>query len=430
MGIKYLHGVECYLTEELLHTDPKTGEREKVRDNYHTILIAKNFAGVLELNKLVSVSTTESHTYYKPRISFDEFLGISNNIIKISACLASPLNKLPISHKRYRELVKHYDYLEIQPHDFQEQKEFNIHLAHLAREFGKPLIAGTDTHSIDKYKAECRSILLAAKHIEYSDEDSFDLTYKSYDELVEMFRKQDALPEKVYLEAIENTNRMADSVESFDLDLAFKYPKLYGSRDKEVFDQQIAACFSAKLESGAIRPEQVENFKAAIAEECRVFDKIDMSGFMLFMSELVTWCKSNGIPVGFNRGSCGGSRVAFVTDITDLNPEQWHTVFSRFCNEDSKEIGDIDIDVAPSDRDRVYEYIINRFGQAKTAFILAIGTIKAKGCVDEICRALGVRWNKQHQTDEKPLKDALKVLKDEKVSGTFMDVQTGNQIFL
>lgn len=428
MGIKYLHGVECYLTEELLHTDPKTGEREKVRDNYHTILIARNFAGVLELNKLVSVSTTESHTYYKSRISFDEFLGISNNIIKISACLASPLNKLPISHKRYRELVKHYDYLEIQPHDFQEQKEFNLHLAHLAREFGKPLIAGTDTHSIDKYKAECRSILLAAKHIEYSDEDSFDLSYKSYDELVEMFRKQDALPEKVYLEAIENTNQMADSVEPFELDLAFKYPKLYGSKDKEVFDQQIEACFSAKLESGAIRPEQVENFKAAIVEECRVFDKIDMSGFMLFMSELVTWCKSNGIPVGFNRGSCGGSRVAFVTDITDLNPEQWHTVFSRFCNEDRKEIGDIDIDVAPSDRDRVYEYIINRFGQANTAFILAIGTIKAKGCVDEICRALGVKWNKQHQTDERPFKDVLKVLRDEKVSGTFVDVQTGKQI--
>ncbi|MCM1222329.1 MAG: PHP domain-containing protein, partial [Lachnospiraceae bacterium] len=424
-----MHGVECYLTEELVHTDPKTGVRERVRDNYHTILIARNFAGVLELNKLVSISTTESHTYYKPRISFDEFLGISNNIIKISACLASPLNKLPISHKRYRELVKHYDYLEIQPHDFQEQKDFNLHLAHLAKEFGKPLIASTDTHSIDKYKAECRSILLAAKHIEYSDEDSFDLTYKSYEELVEMFRKQDALPESLYLEAIENTNRMADSVESFDLDLAFKYPKLYGSRDKEVFEQRIKDCFNAKVASGAIRPEEIDGFKAAIPEECRVFDKIDMSGFMLFMSELVTWCKSNGIPVGFNRGSCGGSRVAFVTDITDLNPEQWHTVFSRFCNEDRKEIGDIDIDVAPNDRDKVYGYIIDRFGQSNTAFILAVGTIKAKGCIDEVCRALGVRWNKQHQTDDKPIKEALKILKDTKTANaTFTDVQTGKKV--
>ena len=83
------------------------------------------------------------------------------------------------------------------------------------------------------------------------------------------------------------------------------------------------------------------------------------------MSELVTWCKSHGIPIGFNRGSCGGSRVAYVTNTTDLNPETWHTVFSRFCNEDRKEIGDIDIDVSPSQRDLVYDYIINRFGQEK-----------------------------------------------------------------
>lgn len=118
-GIKYLHGIECYLTETH-EPNPETGS--KVRDNYHTILIAKNYAGVLELNKLVSISTTDSHTYYKPRISFDEFLGTSKNIIKISACLASPLNKLPFSHKRYMELARHYDYFEIQPHDFQEQR--------------------------------------------------------------------------------------------------------------------------------------------------------------------------------------------------------------------------------------------------------------------------------------------------------------------
>lgn len=412
MGIKYLHGVECYLTEKLFHTDSKTGDKFKERDNFHTILIAKNYAGVLELNKLISQSTTESHMYYKPRISFDEFLNISNNIIKISACLASPLNKLPISHKRYRELAKHYDYFEIQPHDFEEQKQFNLHLAQMAKQYGKPLIAGTDTHSIDKYKAECRSILLAAKHIEYSDEDSFDLSYKTYDELVEKFAKQGALPEALYLEAIENTNRMADSVESFELDLSFKYPKLYGAKDKDVFQERIKTGFEAKVLSGAITPDQIKGFQEAIPEECRVFEKIDMSGFMLFMSELVTWCKANGIPVGFNRGSCGGSRVAYVTDITDLNPERWNTVFSRFCNEDRKEIGDIDIDVAPSDRSRVYDYIINRFGQDKTAFILAVGTIKSKGCIDEICRALGVRWNKKHQTDEKPIKEALKQLKE------------------
>lgn len=86
---------------------------------------------------------------------------------------------------------------------------------------------------------------------------------------------------------------------------------------EEMLHQVLDDNLQAKIKEGAITPEQVEPFKAAIAEECRVFDKIEMSGFMLFMSELVTWCKSHGIPIGFNRGSCGWSRVAYVT-----NPQQ------------------------------------------------------------------------------------------------------------
>lgn len=454
-GIKYLHGVECYLTEQLyeypdaneLWREAQSGRNEqdakkalaemmesgkkKVRDNYHTILIAKNYDGILEINNLVSLSNRDDHFYYKPRITFEEFLGISNNVIKISACLASPLNKMSVRHPMYEKLLKHYDYLEVQAHNFGEQISYNCHLAEMSKKYGIPLIAGTDTHSIDAYKAECRSIMQLAKHIEFADEDSFDLTYKTYDELVEMFRIQGALPEQVFLEAIENTNRMADSVEPFELDISFKYPKLYGNaaEDKAVFEDTIRKNFQSKIDEGAITPEQIQNFKDAIKEECRVFDKIDMSGFMLFMSELVTWCKSNGIPIGFNRGSCGGSRVAYVTNTTDLNPETWHTVFSRFCNEDRKEIGDIDIDVSPSDRDKVYEYIINRFGQEKTAFILAIGTIKSKGCIDEICRALGVKWNKEHQRDERGFRKALELLKDNSASVRFGDHPDGCELY-
>lgn len=406
-GVKYLHGCEIYLTENLLHTDPRTREQSKVRDNFHTILIAKNYAGLREMNELISLSSREDHFYYKPRITFEEFLSLSDNVIRISACLASPLNKMSITHPMYERLLRHYNYLEIQAHNHPEQIAYNRHLAEMSQKYGIPLIAGTDTHSLNKYKAECRTILQLSKHIDFADEDTFDLTYKTYDELVQMFSVQDALPETLYLAAIENTNRMAESVEPFELDTSFKYPPLYGDRDKEVLHQVLQDNLQTKIDEGAITPEQVEPFKAAIAEELRVFEKIDMSGFMLFMSELVTWCKSHGIPIGFNRGSCGGSRVAYVSGITDLNPETWHTVFSRFANEDRKEIGDIDIDVSPSQRDLVYDYIINRFGQERTAFILAIGTIKSKGCIDEICRALSVRWNKEYQNDLKEIRQQI-----------------------
>lgn len=332
-GIRYIHSVEIYLTESL---------DEKKRDNYHTVLMAKNMEGIIELNELVSRSCQPDHFYYVNRISFDEFLGLSDNLISTSACLASPLNKLPEDHPRYKELASKYTFFEIQAHNHPEQIAFNQKLLRLSKEIGKPLIAGTDTHSSSKYKAECRSVLLSSKHKSYGDEDAFDLTYKTYEELVEMFRIQGAVPEEAYMEAIENTNLLYDMTEDIELDTSIKYPILYGTReaDSKKFEETVEAKFLEKLESGIIPKDQEENFRASIKEEMRVFRKLKMDGFMLSMSELICWCKSQGMAIGTARGSVGGSRVAYVTDIIDLNPETWHTVFSRFCNEDRKEIGD------------------------------------------------------------------------------------------
>lgn len=404
-GIKYLHGVEAYLTKELYEypqvpdewyeahlgcdekeTQEELGEflednKKKIRDNYHTVLIARNYDGVKEINALLDKSTQEDHFYYKNRITFDEFKNISDNVIKISACLASPLNKL-----RDESLIQYYDYLEVQPHiNSEEQKKYNKWLYKMSIKYNKPLIAGTDTHSLNKYKAECRSILQKAKHITFTNEDEFDLTYKSYDELVQMFKAQNSLPEKVYLEAIENTNRMADSVETFVLDKSFKYAKCYDD-DEAVLKQRVNEGYRDKLRRGVIKKNP--QYAANVKEEFRVFKKIGMLGFMLFMSDLVRWCWANGIPIGYCRGSVGGSTIAYLTDIIDVDPIVWHTVFSRFANEDRKELGDIDIDISPTQRHLVYEHIIDSFGVDYTAYILAIGTISDKGTIDEIGRAL------------------------------------------
>ena len=311
-----------------------------MRDNYHTVLMAKNMAGVRELNTIVSKSCDNQHSYYVNRISFDEFLNLSDNIITTSACLASPLNKLPENHPRYMELARKYDFLEIQAHNCAEQIEFNKKLLRLSKQIGTPLIAGTDTHSSTPYKAECRAALLTGKRKSYGDEDAFDLTYKTYDELVDMFRQQNALPADEYLKAIENTNLLYDLTEDIEIDTSIKYPILYGSReaDSKKFVETINRMFAEKLESGIIPPEQESAFRDAIAEELRVFQKLHMDGFMLSMSELICWCKSQGMAIGTARGSVGGSRIAYVTDVIDLNPETWNTVFSRFCNEDREEI--------------------------------------------------------------------------------------------
>lgn len=392
-GIRYIHSVEIYLTETL---------DEKVRDNYHTVLMARNMDGVRELNALVTKSCDSEHFYYTNRITFDEFLSMSNNIISTSACLASPLNKLDDTHPRYMELARKYDFLEVQAHNHPEQIEFNKRLLKLSKELGKPLIAGTDTHSSTPYKAECRAVLLSAKHKSYGDEDIFDLTYKTYDELVNMFDIQGALPEDAYIEAIENTNLLYDMTEDIELDTEIKYPILYGSReeDSKRFAETVERKFKEKVESGIIPAEQIDAFRKAIDEEMRVFQKLKMDGFMLSMSELISWCKEQGMAIGTARGSVGGSRVAYVSDIIDLNPETWHTVFSRFCNEDRVEIGDIDIDCIESDRPAIFKHITNRFGEDKTARVSSFGTVQSKGVIDEIGRHLAHVWAKAHPTSD------------------------------
>lgn len=399
-GIKYLHGCEVYLTAQL---------EPKIRDNYHTILIAKNMNGLKELNQLISTSNEDDHFYFKPRISFEEFFNISDNVIKISACLASPLarledeitnleiknditdeekQRLDYLKNHFNDLLLKYDYYEIQPHiNSSEQKAYNKRLFEWAKKYNKPLIAGTDTHSLNQYKAECRSILQLAKGIEFANEDQFDLTYKSYDELVHMFEEQDALPKNIYLQAIENTNIMADSCEEIILDKEFKYPKVYDD-DIATIKNRLWEMLKEKVTKGIIPKNQMQLFIDNIKTELAVFEKINMCGFMLFMSDLIAWCHENNIPTGFGRGSCCGSVIAYVLDIIDVNPIKWKTVFSRFANEDRKEIGDIDTDFAPDDRDAVYNHMIEEFGEKYTAYILAVGTVSDKGCIDEIGRAL------------------------------------------
>lgn len=400
-GIKFLFAVECYLTEALTVTDHASGEQKKLKDNYHTILIARDEQGVCEINQAITTSTDPEHTYYKNRITFEEFLKLSPHVITTSACLASPLNNLDIKNPWYEKLIQRYDFLEIQPHLHADQIAFNQQLAILSQQYKKPLIAGTDAHSLNPYKAECRDILLLAKKQSYGDEDAFDLTYKSYDELVNAFRRQDAIPEAMWMDAIQNTNVLADMVENFELDTALKYPKLYGNSeaDREKLVETTWKKFDDKVSKCVIPQEEVEGFKQSLPEELRVFEKIDMSGYILCMSELISWCWEHGIPIGPARGSVGGSRVAYVTDIIDLDPEKWHTVFSRFANEDRKEVGDIDVDVIDTDRPRIFEYLIGRFGRYYTARVPTWGTAADLAAIELICMGLRNRWEKERFPD-------------------------------
>lgn len=390
-GIRYIHSVEIYLTESL---------DKKVRDNYHTVLMARNMDGVRELNRLVSLSSRPDHFYYVNRLTFDEFLNISDNIISTSACLASPLNRLSPDHPRYEELANKYDFFEVQPHNCPEQKEYNLRLLDMAKKYGTLIIAGTDTHSSSQYKAECRQVLMESKHTSYGDEDYFDLTYKTYDELADAFRAQGVLSENDILDAMEMTNSLYDLTEELELDTGIKYPILYGSKENDAvrLEDTVKKKYQEKREAGIIPEHQDEAFREAIAEEMRVFGRLGMQGFMLSMSELVSWCREQGMAIGMGRGSVCGSRAAYVLDITDVNPEQWHTVFSRFANENRVEEGDIDIDCVDDDTPTIYKHIEEKFGMDKTARVASYGALQDKAVIETIGRCLKERWKASHES--------------------------------
>lgn len=363
--IKYIHGVELYLCVNL-------------QDNFrgwHIGLYSKNLDGVRELNTLMSQATSKGvkedksdrHMYYVPRISFDELMNTSDNIIITTACLASPLWKLSKESVKYdvnnnetAEGLELYNYninkrdelltwlsknnhrcfLEIQYHNCDNQKKFNMMLYEWSKQYKIPLIAGTDTHSSSKYKAECRKILQKSKDSYYGEEDEFDLTWKTYDELVKCFEKQGSLPLDVILEAIDNTNVLSDMVEDFSLEKTFKYPDLYGSDAKKIWLKKIMDMFKYKIKHKHLVMDKIDEYKAKIKEEFEVMSGLGMESFMLFMSELMDWARGNDIHSSPCRGSVGGSVIAFITNIIDVDPIKWNTVFSRFCNIDRISLGD------------------------------------------------------------------------------------------
>lgn len=401
-GLKYIHGVELYMCTEL-----KENER-----GYHIGLYAKNYEGVKEINSLVSIATskgnkedkTDRHFYYNPRLSMDEVMSTSDNVIITTACLASFLWKSTINEYKldYRDKFLEWMsgnnsrcFLEIQYHNIEDQILYNKMLHKWSQQYNIPLIAGTDTHSSSEYKAKCRLILQESQKKKnknqknpLSYEDNLDLVWKNYDEIIRAFEEQNALPKEVYMTAIKNTIRFSDMIENFDLDYSFKYPNLYGEDALDLWKRTIYKKLNHKVKNKIINNKRISEYKEKIKEEFEAMKKQGMESFMLFMSELVDFCNNNNIPYGFCRGSVGGSTIAYITDITDVDPLKWDTVFSRFCNAERVSLADIDIDFAPEDREKVYKYIIKRFTPKKTAYIAQFGTLKDRGTIDALARGL------------------------------------------
>lgn len=384
-GMKYIHACEFYLTEDDIQENVH-------RDNYHCVLIAKNYEGVKEINLLSSQSFNRDdwHFYYVPRISVRDLYNTSDNIIITSACLAGVFNKgdkdLQKEMLKFFIANKNRCYLEIQHHNCKEQIEYNKKLYTISKKTGVPLITGTDTHALNQEYAEGRRVLQKAKGILFEDEESWDLIFKTYDELLDAYKLQNALPKDVYMEAIENTNNMANQIESFELDYTPKYPKLYNDSEK-VFQQKIIEGLKDRNINDSL--PNYNEYLNQIKYEYKTYKHNDAINFMLLEEKYKKAMREQGIQYGYSRGSCSGSIIAYLLHITDVDSIKHKLNFQRFMNTERVSLADIDTDWYSKDREKVKKYLYSLHG-LYCCDIVTFNTVQLKGAIREIGRALDI----------------------------------------
>ncbi len=381
VGMKYIHASEFYVTKTL---------EEKIKDNKHVVLIARNYDGVLELNRLSSISFNreDGHYYYVPRISIDELCHTSDNVICTSACLGGILahgdDDMREQFLAFLEKNKHRCFLEIQHHEkSDEQIKYNQYLYNLSQKTGIPLIAGTDTHALNDEHMQARAILQKAKDISFPEEDEWDLTFKSYDELVEAYFQQGSLPMDVVKKAIDNTNKMADMIEPFELDRSYKYPHLWENSEQVLMKKIKEGIKRRGVDKYPNRNEYAKRVKYELA----AYKHNQAIDFMLLMEDIVNWCRTQDIQIGYGRGSVNGSVIAWLLGITEMDSIKHNLNFDRFMNIERVSLSDVDTDFPPSRIEDVKRYIFNKHG-LYCCDIATFNTIADKGAIRDVCRAL------------------------------------------
>ena len=383
LGLKYIHSIEIYVTETL---------EEKKRDNYHVCLYAKNYDGFLELNKLSSkaFNREDGHYYYVPRITFNDLINTSDNIIITTACMGGILSKADdnIKNKFIDFLIKnkHRCYLEIQHHMVNDQIDYNKYLYNLHKETGIELIVATDTHALNAEHAKSRIILQKSKKIFFDNEEGWDLTLKSYDELFNLFKKQNIMSDNDIEIALNNTNKLYEQVEEFKIDKSYKYPKL-SENPKETVRKKVIEGIKKK------GIDKYDNFKTEyvprIKHEMETYEHNKAFDFLLLDTEIKEWARNNDMYCGYSRGSVSGSVIAYLLGMTDIDSVRQKLNFERFMNVERVSLADVDTDWQPNHRELVKNYLYNRDG-LHCCDIITFNTVALKGAIRDVGRALEI----------------------------------------
>ena len=401
-GIKPIIGCEVYITDTSRFNKTPGIDTDK---RWHLILLAENNEGYKNLLKLVSLSHLEGF-YYKPRIDKELLRQYHGGLIALSSCLGSEINQAILSGNiekaekiasEYRDIMGDGNYfIELQQHvKMPEQERANLELISLARKLKIPLVATQDSHYPLSDDAQAHDILLAVQTGNtIHDTNRFtmsqdDFSFCSPDAMAKKFS---SLPENVVSEAFENTVKIADRC-SVTIELGTsqmpEFPLPEGIKDSFEYLSTLAKQGLEKRFGS--NPDSL--FIERLNYELKVIKQTGFSGYFLIVQDFVNWAKSKGISVGPGRGSAAGSLLAYVLNITNIDPIHYNLLFERFLNPERISPPDIDLDFADARRDEVLGYVGEKYGHDHVAQIITFGTMAARGAIRDAGRALGYSYD-------------------------------------
>ncbi|OGZ27364.1 MAG: DNA polymerase III subunit alpha [Candidatus Nealsonbacteria bacterium RIFCSPLOWO2_12_FULL_39_31] len=394
-GVKPIIGCEIYVAWEKLEQ-----KRPNIDDKkYHLVLLAKNQQGYKNLAQIVTKAHLEGF-YYKPRADEDLLVKHSEGLIALSACVAGRIPRL-ISSKdidgaeklaiRYQEIFgKGNFYLEIQHHPhIPEQKTVNEALIQMSKKLQIPLVATNDSHYLKPEDAEAQDILMlintgsAPNDPDRATIKADDFSLKKPEEMAELFKNTP--------EALENTQKIADAC-NFDFELGKTKLPLFEVPNNKTPDQYLEElCQQGLKKRFGKNPSQ--EVLDRLNYELSVIKQTGFASYFLIVQDFVNWAKQNRIVVGPGRGSAGGSLVAYLVNITNVEPIKNKLLFERFLNPERISFPDIDMDFTDRRRDEVIEYVAQKYGRDKVAQIITFGTMAARAAIRDVGRALNYPYS-------------------------------------
>jgi DNA polymerase III subunit alpha len=386
-GVKPVIGCEVYVADD---------RRAQQKGYAHLTLLAADNEGYGNLIKLSSLGYLEGY-YYKPRVDWELLERHSKGVMALSGCLSGRVCKA-LEENRPSDAAAELDrlvqvfgrdevYVELQNAHLEVQARILPQLVELSGAAGLPTVATGDVHYLRHEDARAHEALLciqsgdSLKNPNHWKFDTDHFYFKSPEEMALDFPGQDDAMRRT-LEVVERCN-----VElAFDRILLPKFPVPDG---REAFDYLVELC-----EKGLARryPELTDELQERLRYELKTIKEMGFTDYFLIVWDFIHFAKQQGISVGPGRGSAAGSIVAYSLEITDLDPIRYDLMFERFLNPGRKTMPDMDIDFAVAGRERVINYVTEKYGRDRVAQIITFSTMAARAAVRDAGRVLEIPY--------------------------------------